>query len=122
MTCRNEADLIDYLTHIQQAISRIQSYIGETDQDAFMNKPEKQDAVIRNLEVLGEAAGNILRHFPDFAASNPEIPLQAAYGTRNALTHGYFKIDLQIVWNTVEKDLPRLLPQITHAIDRTRQN
>lgn len=71
-----------------------------------------QDAVIRNLEVIGEACRNITREAPDFAAQNPQLPLAAAYEMRNALAHGYFKVDLQVVWNTVHRDLPQLQQQV----------
>ncbi len=112
MTRRDQLALRDYLEHIQQAIERIQRYIADIDQLAFVQSEEKQDAVIRNLEVIGEAAGKIQRHFPDFADKHPEFPLKAAYGTRNALAHGYFKIDLDVVWKTVERDLPLLSAQV----------
>ncbi len=67
-----------------------------------------QDAVIRNLEVIGEASRNIERHFPEFAKTHPELPLASAYEMRNALAHGYFSVDLGIVWKTIENDLPNL--------------
>ena len=67
-----------------------------------------QDAVIRNLEVIGEAYRNIERRYPDFAETHPELPLSFAYEMRNALAHGYFEVDLEIVWKTVEQDLPEL--------------
>ena len=67
MSRRDELALKDYLEHIQQAIGRIQRYLSDIDRAAFLANEEKQDAVIRNLEVIGEAAGNIQRHFPDFA-------------------------------------------------------
>jgi len=72
--------------------------------------------VIRNLEIIGEAAGNIQRHFPDFSAKHPDFPLKAAYGTRNALAHGYFKVDLDVIWRTVERDLPLLGSQVDDAL------
>ena len=112
MSRRDELALRDYLEHIQQAIGRIQRYLADVDHTAFLTNEEKQDAVIRNLEVIGEAAGNILRHFPDFAAKHPDVPLKAAYGARNALAHGYFKVDLDVVWKTVERDLPMLEAQV----------
>ncbi len=70
-----------------------------------------QDAVIRNLEVIGEASRNIERYYPEFATTHPELPLSAAYEMRNALSHGYFKVDLTIVWKTLENDLPMLQAQ-----------
>jgi uncharacterized protein with HEPN domain len=116
MSRRDELALRDYLEHIQQAIGRIQRYLQDIDHAGFLANEEKQDAVIRNLEIIGEAACNIQRHFPDFATKYPDFPLKAAYGTRNALAHGYFKIDLDVVWKTVERDLPELEVQVEEAI------
>ena len=64
--------------------------------------------MIRNLEVVGEASRNIERVDPDFVAAHPELPLAVATDMRNALAHGYFKIDLAIVWKTIQTDLPQL--------------
>lgn len=108
MSKRDRLALMDYLEHIRQAVSRIRRYVTDLDHAAFLANEEKQDAVIRNLEIIGEAAGNIQRHFPDFARQYPGFPLKEAYGTRNALSHGYFKVDLNVVWKTVERDLPLL--------------
>lgn len=71
-----------------------------------MSDTKTQDAVIRNLQVIGEAAQNIRQRNPDFVASNPAVPWRSAYGMRNALTHGYFTVDLERVWATVQNDLP----------------
>lgn len=122
MRHRDELALRDYLEHIRQAIRRIKRYLHGIDHAGFLANEEKQDAVIRNLEVIGEAAGSIHRHFPDFAAEHPDFPLKAAYGMRNALAHGYFKIDLDVVWRTVERDLRELEVQVVEVIrslDRT---
>ncbi|WP_231363474.1 DUF86 domain-containing protein [Thioalkalivibrio sulfidiphilus] len=81
-----------------------------------MENEEKQDAVIRNLEIIGEAAGNIQKHFPEFSTKHPDFPLKAAYGTRNVLTHGYFKVDLSVVWKTAERDLPQLSVQVDNVL------
>jgi len=118
MSPRDEVALRDYLGHILESIQRIQRYLSGVDREAFLASEEKQDAVIRNLEVIGEASGNIRRHFPDFARQYPEYPLGAAYGTRNALAHGYFKVDLDLVWNTVERDLPGLAILTEQALSR----
>ena len=64
--------------------------------------------MIRNLEVIGEACRNIERRCPEFTEAHPEPPLLFAYEMRNPLAHGYFKVDLDIVWKTVERDLPEL--------------
>ena len=86
------------------------------DHAAFLDNEEKQDAVIRNLEIVGESAGNIQRHFPEFAAAHPAFPLKAAYGMRNMLAHGYFKVDLDVVWKTIERDLPILAAQVSELV------
>ncbi len=71
-----------------------------------------QDAVIRNLEIIGEASHNIEVHFPEFAASHEELPLAFAYQMRNAVAHGYFKVDPEVVWKTLVNDLPKFEAQV----------
>lgn len=105
---RDKQRLIDYLDHILQAIERIDRYTGDLDEIAFLQNEMAQDAVIRNLEVIGEASHNIEIHFPEFATAHPELPLAFAYQMRNAVAHGYFKVDMEVVWKTLENDLPQL--------------
>jgi uncharacterized protein with HEPN domain len=83
----------------------------------FLGNAMAQDAVIRNLEIIGEASHNIEQHHPDFAAAHPELPLAFAYQMRNAVAHGYFKVDLEIVWKTIHNDLPGLGDVVAKAID-----
>jgi len=71
-----------------------------------------QDAVIRNLEVIGEASRNLQKHFPAFSSEHPELPLSYAWQMRNAIAHGYFAIDFRIVWETVKKDLRPLADKV----------
>jgi len=104
--------LADYLEHIVQAIDRIQKYIEDIDEAAFLQDYRTQDAVIRNLEIIGEASNNIEKRHPDFADKHPEVPWVVAYEMRNVLSHGYFQVDLSIVWRTIEVDLPQLDGQI----------
>ncbi len=103
----------DYLAHILEAIERIARYTHGMDESAFKGSEIAQDAVIRNLEVIGEASRNIAHHHPAFMAAHPELPLAFAYEMRNALAHGYFKVDMTIVWKTLELDLPVLHRQVT---------
>ncbi|MBU3626331.1 DUF86 domain-containing protein [Polynucleobacter sp. JS-Safj-400b-B2] len=114
---RDPQRLQDYLEHILEAIKRIEDYCADIDELGFINSQLIQDAVIRNFEVIGEASKNIERHFPEFLAKHPELPLLVAYEMRNALAHGYFKVDLQIVWKTIEINLPNLQTQITKIIE-----
>ena len=105
---RDPQRLPDYLGHILEAIERIQGYVANLNEADFLSSQIVQDAVIRNLEVIGEASRNIERVHPEFAAAHPELPLALANDMRNALAHGYFKVDLEIVWKTIHNDLPQL--------------
>ena len=71
-----------------------------------------QDAVVRNLKVIGEACRNLVKHHQQFVETHPDIPWVFAWEMRNALSHGYFKIDYEIVWKTVQTDLPILIEQV----------
>lgn len=108
--------LIDYLAHILDAIERIDRYTENMDEVAFLQNELVQDAVIRNLEILGEASNNVQKHYPDFAAKHPELPLAFAYQMRNAVAHGYFKVDYEIVWKTIQSNLPVLQGQVRDII------
>ena len=104
--------LSEYLGHVVQAIERIHRYVEDLAEPIFMSDQRTQDAVIRNFEIIGEGCNNVVRHFPVYADSHPEIPWRFAYEMRNVLAHGYFKIDLEIVWRTIHRDLPTLHQQI----------
>jgi len=98
----------DYLRHILKAIERIERHTSDVDVVGFLASELIQDAVIRNLEVIGEAANNIQTVDPAFAKVHDEIPWQVMYAMRNRLSHGYDKIDYDMVWQTVCNDLPEL--------------
>lgn len=112
--------LADYLNHILEAIERIDRYTADLDEASFLQDDMVQDAVIRNLEIIGEASHNIDSRHPEFSAAHPELPLTFAYQMRNAVAHGYFKVDLEIVWNTVRNDLPGLRKQIRGLEDANK--
>jgi uncharacterized protein with HEPN domain len=112
---RDQQRLADYLTHILEAIERIDRYTEDMGKVAFLDNSMAQDAVIRNFEIIGEASNNIEKHYPEFAANHPELPLVFAYQMRNAVAHGYFTADLGIVWNTIHGDLPNLYLQVEQA-------
>ncbi len=107
--------LADFLGHVLEAINRIERYTGDMTELAFLENPLVQDAVIRNFEIIGEASNNIEKNFPEFAAGHPELPLAFAYQMRNAVAHGYFKVDFAIVWKTIHSDLPDFYAQVHKA-------
>lgn len=98
----------DYLGHILEAIERIDEYTEDIDEVTFLDNKMVQDAVLRNIEIIGEAARNIERSAPKFAAEHSEVPWAVIYTMRNRIAHGYFKVDLEIVWRTIQRDLPEL--------------
>lgn len=114
---RNQQRLADYLGHIVQAILRIERYATGMNEQAFLKQEMTQDAVIRNFEIIGEASHNIEVHYPDFASAHPELPLAFAYQMRNAVSHGYFQVDLEIVWKTLQSDLTSLRQQVQNCLD-----
>lgn len=82
----------DYLGHILLAIQRIERHTSHIDQASFLSSELIQDAVIRNLELIGEAANNIQRADADFANSHPTIPWRVMYAMRNRLSHAYDQV------------------------------
>ena len=119
MKRKNALRLVEYLSHIVEAVERIQEYIADLKgEQAFYENTLVQDAVIRNLEVIGEASNNVDKHFPQFVKEHKEVPFIYAYEMRNALAHGYFKVDLPIVWQTIQNDLPVLANSVQDLIDQ----
>ena len=106
----------DYLEHILSAIKRIKSYTQGINKPAFLKNEQIQDAVLRNIEIIGEAARNIERSCPEFAQQHPEIPWEDIYLMRNRISHGYFSVDLEIVWNTVQHYIPELEYQVKELV------
>lgn len=108
----------EYLGHILEAIYRIDSYVEDIDEGGFIKDKKTQDAVIRNFEIIGEACNNIAKQHPEFVSMHADIPFGSAYEMRNALAHGYFKIDLEVVWSTIHDDFPKLAQQIKAVLAR----
>lgn len=105
----------EYLDHILNAIQRINRYTNELDETSFLKSELVQDAVIRNIEIIGEASNSILQNAPEFAAQRSEIPWVVLYTMRNRVAHGYDKVDLEIVWRTIQADLPKLYANVLNA-------
>lgn len=108
----------DYLEHIQDAIGKIHRYVSGKSEADFMVNDLVQDGVIRNLEIIGEAAAKLSA---ELKSTHSEVPWGEIAGMRNRLIHGYISVNLQIVWDTVEKVLPDFLAKVADIQGELRQ-
>lgn len=113
--------LPDYLDHIRQAATDACSFVEGQDKADFLADKRNQQAVILSLMIIGEAATKLLQSYGDFLARHPEVPWSSMKGMRNRLAHGYFDINLEVVWETVSKALPNLLEKIPAVLDDARK-
>ncbi len=106
-----------YLQHILDAISNIEKFIKGLTKEDFLDNVEKQYAVLRGLEIIGEAAKNISR---ELKKKYPHIPWREIAGMRDKLIHQYFGVNLDLVWETVKTKLPELKDQISTVLKETK--
>ena len=104
----------EYLEDIHEAMGRIVSYTENLSKDTFSDDPKTQDAVVRNIEIIGEASKMI---GDDIRNRYLSIPWRDMAGIRDKLIHHYFGIDYEIVWRIVKDEIPVILPQISNIID-----
>lgn len=102
-----------YIDDIYESIQAIKAYTHDLSKEKFLNSSEKQDAVYRRIEVIGEAANRLP---DDFRVANPEITWHKIIGMRNSLIHEYDNIDLDRVWETIKRDIPELELQIKEIL------
>ncbi len=112
----SENRLPDYLEHMRQAATDARSFVDGTKKEDFLADKRTQQAVIMSLVIIGEVATKVLDRYPDFADRHPTIPWRNIRGMRNRIAHGYFDINLEVVWETVETALPDLLIHLS-AVD-----
>jgi len=103
-----------YLKNIIESIGKIERYIDGFDEQKFQADDKTQDAVIRQLEIIGEAA----RLLPDeIKEENPQVPWRDISGMRNHLVHRYFKVDIEEVWRTTQNDLEPLKQEVEKILE-----
>jgi uncharacterized protein with HEPN domain len=107
----------EYLLHMLDALDAILSYTSGVDQESFFTNRMMQDAVARNIGIVGEAAKQLLDVAPEFSSKHPEIPFAQVYGMRNRVIHGYASVDPRVVWDSVRDDVPELRRQIAQILE-----
>jgi len=106
---------IVYIKHIRDAIDLILDYTKELNKTSFSSKEVVQDAVIRRIQVIGEAVKNVSTIFRE---KYTEIPWKKISGMRDKIIHGYFNVDIDIVWKVIVKDIPILKKNIEEIIKK----
>ncbi|MDD3627797.1 MAG: DUF86 domain-containing protein [bacterium] len=110
-----EKDNLVYLRHIYDAIDRIEDYTKDIEQTQFKENKMMQAAVIREIEIIGEASKRITE---EFKKQHPKVPWKQMAGMRNKVIHDYFGVDIEIVWNTLKKDIPNLKLQFKSILKK----
>lgn len=105
--------LPDYLDHMRQAVTDACGFVEGLAKEDFFEDKRTQQAVIMSLIIIGEAATKVMDEHAGFAQAHPEVQWRSMRGMRNRIAHGYFDINLDMVWNTVQTALPALLQQLS---------
>ena len=100
---------IIFIEHIINNIEDIENFTRNIRKEDFLKNKEKQNAIIRSLEIIGEAVKNLP---PTITNKYPSIPWKDIAGTRDKITHHYFGVDLELIWKTIQENIPELKQEI----------
>lgn len=122
----SENRLADYLDHMEQAASDACGFVEGLTKDDFLADKRTQQAIIMSLIIIGEAVTKVMDGHAEFTRAHSQVPWRNMRGMRNRIAHGYFDINLDVVWDTVKTALPELLKQLPavrkSADDESRDN
>ncbi|MEO8250792.1 MAG: DUF86 domain-containing protein [Burkholderiales bacterium] len=108
----NENRLLDYLDHMRQAATDACGFTQGLSKEEFLADRRTQQAVVMSLIVIGEAATKVMEGYAEFAHQHGQVPWRSMRGRRNRIAHGYFDINLDVVWDTVQFALPDSVKQL----------
>jgi uncharacterized protein with HEPN domain len=111
---KGKREMLDYLQDILDAIESVESFVADMDYDTFEADEKTNFAAVRALEIVGEASKKIP---PDIRREYPDVPWREMAGMRDKLSHDYFGVNLQRVFETVRRDLPPLRASIKKIVD-----
>ncbi len=114
----SESRLFDYLDHMRQAAIDACRFVEGLTEDEFLQDKRTQQAAIMSLIIIGEAATKVMDGYAGFTEAHPQVPWRSMRGMRNRIAHGYFDINLAVVWDTVQAALPDLLEKLA-AVDQS---
>ena len=101
-----------YLDHMRQAATDALSFVEGLSKDEFIRDKRTQQAVVMSLIIIGEVAAKMMDRHAEFTVRFPQVPWRNMRGMRNRIAHGYFDINLDVVWDTVQTALPALLSEL----------
>ncbi|MBL7078198.1 DUF86 domain-containing protein [Candidatus Shapirobacteria bacterium] len=106
-----------FLSHILESISEIEKYLEGVSEDEFSRSTQIQDAVVRRLEIIGEATKNIPISLKD---KYPKIPWRKIAGMRDVLIHGYFGVNMGLIWDASTRDIRDLKKEVQEIIEKEK--
>jgi uncharacterized protein with HEPN domain len=102
-----------FLNHILESIGEIEKNVRPLSEDEFLANTTIQDAVIRRLEIIGEATKNLPK---SFKSEYPSIEWKKVAGLRDVIVHGYFRLSLKLIWKITQNNIPKLKKQIAKIL------
>ncbi len=107
--------ILDYLDHMLEAAAQACLYVDGMSKEQFLSDKRTQQAVVLNLILIGEEASKVLKEEESMPERFPQISWRGMKGMRNRIAHGYFEINLDIVWETTQTALPGLVRDLTNV-------
>ncbi len=117
----NSSRLDDQLVRMHECCQHALEYVQELQREDFYEDRRTQQAVMMNLMVIGEISAKLIIFFPDFITAHSEIPWNSIRGMRNRIAHGYFDLDLDVVWDTLQIAIPQLRDNLQKLVGDSTQ-